>query len=171
MSSSNHDLKDARQQLLSVTAYVGPDPFMISGTIRDFLMFGQRHEISDAQLFEALEQAHCEFVKNLPDKLEHRIAEQGAGLSAGQKQRLSIARALLRKPRLLLLDEATSNLDNESEHAIIDTVQSLRGSVTIVAVTHREALKAVADTILNFEGNGRVSVHRQPAGAWQARSV
>ena len=162
-SGSSHDLKDVRQQILSVTAYVGPDPFVISGTIRDFLMFGQEKEIGDTQLFEALEQAHCNFVKGLPDGLDHHIAEHGAGLSAGQKQRLSIARALLRRPRLLLLDEATSNLDSESERAIVDTIQALRGSITIVAVTHREALKTAADTILNFEGHGQVTLLQQSA--------
>ena len=155
------DLRDVRQQVLSATAYVGPDPFVISGTIRDFLMFGQERGIDDAQLFKALAQAHCDFVATLPDGLGHWLAEQGGGLSAGQKQRLSIARALLRRPRLLLLDEATSNLDSESEQAIIDTVQSLRGTVTIVAVTHREALKVLADTILKFDGNGQVRVVRK----------
>lgn len=163
----SHDLGDVRQRVLSVTSYVGPDPFVISGSVRDFLMFGQWEAVSDAEMLDALELAHCDFVQGLPGGLEYRIAEQGAGLSAGQKQRLSIARALLRKPRLLLLDEATSNLDNESERAIIDTVQSLRGSVTIVAVTHREAMKVAADTILTFEGNGQVTLFQQDASTRQ----
>ncbi len=163
----SHDLGDVRQRVLSVTSYVGPDPFVISGSVRDFLMFGQWREISDAEMLDALELAHCDFVQGLPGGLEYRIAEQGAGLSAGQKQRLSIARALLRKPRLLLLDEATANLDNESERAIIDTVQSLRGSVTIVAVTHREAMKVAADTILNFVGDGQVTFLPQGASVGQ----
>lgn len=154
----SHDVQNVRQQILSATAYVGPDPFVISGTVRDFLLFGQEREIDDLELFASLDQAHCDFIRALPDGLGHFLAEQGGGLSAGQKQRLSIARALLRRPRLLLLDEATSNLDSESEQAIIDTIQSLRGTVTIVAVTHREALKTLADTILNFEGNGQVRV-------------
>lgn len=167
LPDGSHDLEEVREQILSVTAYVGPDPFVISGSVRDFLMFGQWREVSDAEIFGALELAHCDFVQGLPGGLEYRIAEQGAGLSAGQKQRLSIARALLRKPRLLLLDEATSNLDNESERAIIDTVQSLRGKVTIVAVTHREAMKVAADTILKFEGNGQVTHLPQDASAGQ----
>lgn len=157
----SHDIQDVRQQILSATAYVGPDPFVISGTIRDFLLFGQERKIDDLELLASLEQAHCDFVKVLPDGLGHRLAEQGGGLSAGQKQRLSIARALLRRPRLLLLDEATSNLDSESEQAIIDTIQSLRGRVTIVAVTHREALKTLADTIVNFEGDGQVRMMKK----------
>jgi ABC-type multidrug transport system fused ATPase/permease subunit len=163
----SHDLAHVRQRVLSVTSFVGPDPFVISGSVRDFLMFGQWEEVSDAEMLDALELAHCDFVQGLPDGLDYRIAEQGAGLSAGQKQRLSIARALLRKPRLLLLDEATSNLDKESERAIVDTVQSLRGSVTIVAVTHREAMKVAADTILTFEGNGQVTVLPQDVLAGQ----
>ena len=163
----SYDLGDVRQRVLSVTSYVGPDPFVISGSVRDFLMFGQWEKVSDPEMLDALDLAHCDFIRALPGGLEYRIAEQGAGLSAGQKQRLSIARALLRKPRLLLLDEATSNLDNESERAIIETVQSLRGSVTIVAVTHREAMKVAADTILTFEGNGQLTFLPQVASAGQ----
>ncbi len=157
LSGRSFNMDAARRQLLSTAAYVGPDPFMISGSIRDFLMFGNDGTLEEADLLEALNKANCDFVSNLSAGLEHKLAEQGGGLSAGQKQRLSIARALLRKPRLLLLDEATSNLDAESEQAIIETIKSLRGIVTIVSVTHRDALKEVADTIIHFEGNGKIS--------------
>lgn len=157
LSGVTMPIEEARDELLSTASYVGPDPFMISGTIREFLMFGQNKELDDIDFLEALKQAHCDFVCSLPEGLEHRLAEQGGGLSAGQKQRLSIARALLRKPRLLLLDEATSNLDADSEQAIIDTVRSLHGTVTVVSVTHRDALREVADTIIQFEGNGKLS--------------
>lgn len=160
LSGRSSRMEEARQQLLSAASYVGPDPFMISGSIREFLMFGQKGALEDADLLEALKQANCDFISNLPEGLEHKLAEQGGGLSAGQKQRLSIARALLRKPRLLLLDEATSNLDAESEQAIIETVKSLNGIVTVVSVTHRDALREVADNIIQFEGNGKLSCQK-----------
>lgn len=165
-----HDLADVRQKVLSATAYVGPDPFVISGSIRDFMRYGQDRETGDDEMHHALKQAHCEFVPALPGGLDYQISEQGAGLSAGQKQRLAIARALLRRPRLLLLDEATSNLDAGSEQAIIDAVRGLHGMVTVVAVTHREALRAIADTILIVEGGG--SVRLEPdAGAGAAMAA
>lgn len=170
LQDGRHDLGDIRRHLLSATAYVGPDPFMIAGSVRDFLLYGQSRNIPDADLVEALSLAHCDFVADLPNGLDHRIAEQGAGLSAGQKQRLSIARALLRQPRLLLLDEATSNLDAESEQAIIDTIRLLKGRVTVVAVTHREALKTVADSVVTFLGDGRISVE-QPQSEPAATTV
>ena len=92
--------------------------------------------------------ANCEFVFNLPHKLDYVISEQGAGLSAGQKQRLSIARAILRKPGLLLLDEASSNLDKVSENKIIETLFKLKGKMTIIIVSHKNTMDKVAEVFL-----------------------
>ncbi|WP_227818023.1 ABC transporter ATP-binding protein [Nitrogeniibacter aestuarii] len=145
---------DVKHRLLATAAYVGPDPFVIDGTVREFLAFGQSESKTDEEMWAALHRAHCEFLEGTDAGLEYRLSEQGGGLSAGQKQRLSIARALLREPRLLILDEATANLDPGSELAIIDTVRALKGGVTIVAVTHREAVRAIADSIITFDGQG-----------------
>ena len=93
----------------------------------------------------ALNLANCAFVSRLDKGLEHGLTEQGEGLSAGQKQRLALARALLRKPNVLILDEATSNLDIHSEESLVKTFEQLKGKVTIIAVTHREALLRIAD--------------------------
>jgi ABC-type multidrug transport system fused ATPase/permease subunit len=134
--------------LLRSIAYVGPDPFVVPGTIRDQLMLGQPAEPGAAEIREALALAQCGFVDRLALGLDHPVTEQGGGLSAGQKQRLSIARAILRKPAMLLLDEATSNLDAGTEAAVVAALASLRGRMTIVAITHRDAVLSIADQVV-----------------------
>ncbi|MFZ4808754.1 MAG: ATP-binding cassette domain-containing protein [Hyphomicrobiaceae bacterium] len=142
----------AKERLLASTAFVGPDPFVLPGTIREFLAFGASAPPSDADIAESLRLAHCHFITDLAAGLDHIVTEQGGGLSAGQKQRLSLARALLRKPVVLLLDEATANLDDETEAAVVATLKELKGKVTIIAVTHRGALRTIADRIVEFGG-------------------
>jgi ABC-type bacteriocin/lantibiotic exporter with double-glycine peptidase domain len=121
-------------------------PVIISGTVRDNLLYGNAtHLIEESDFDEALKLSGCSFVKNLPGNLSYELTEQGEGLSAGQKQRLALARALLRKPKVLILDEATSNLDAATESALVDTLIELKSYITIVAVTHRDALLKIAD--------------------------
>ncbi|MCZ8313247.1 MAG: ABC transporter ATP-binding protein/permease [Magnetospirillum sp.] len=124
-------------------AYVGPDPFTIAGSIRDQLVLGLAREPSAAEIDAALACAQCDFVA--PLGLAHRVSEQGAGLSAGQKQRLALARALLRRPDALLLDEPTANLDAKTEQSLVATIAQMRGAVTIVIISHSRAFDGVAD--------------------------
>lgn len=142
--------REARSRLLRSIAYVGPDPFVVPGTIRDQLTFGLSFLPSNEALQTALVLAQCDFVGKLVLGLDHRVSEQGSGLSAGQKQRLALARALLRQPVVLFLDEATSNLDSDTERAIIEAISSLRGRMTIIAITHRNAMLAIADQVLDL---------------------
>lgn len=144
-------LRDGRPRLLAGLGYVGPESFIIPGTIRDNLLYGITSSKSEASLREALELAECEFVFMMRDGLDYVLTEQGEGLSAGQKQRLSLARALLRDPNVLVLDEATANLDVETEDSLVDTLSKLKGSVTIIAVTHRKALLKIADQTLELK--------------------
>ena len=155
---SNKNIKNMKNHVLSKSAYVGPDPFSLSGTIREFLMFGQNNFKTENEIYDALKLANCEFVFNLPHKLDYVISEQGAGLSAGQKQRLSIARAILRKPGLLLLDEASSNLDKVSENKIIETLFKLKGKMTIIIVSHKNTMDKVADSFFIFKGPNKMKV-------------
>lgn len=141
-------IASVRSRLAGAIAYVGPDPFVVPGTLREFLLFGLTEGRGDEEINEALRKAHCEFVFDLG--LEHYLTEQGEGLSAGQKQRLSLARALLRRPKVLLLDEPTANLDPEAERMIVITLNDLKGDLTIVAVTHRDALRGVADQVVEL---------------------
>ena len=154
-------LEPRRAELLRGIGYVGPESFLIEGTVRQNLHYGLEHEPSGEEIAAALEKAECGFISSLPRGLEHMLTEQGHGLSAGQKQRLSLARALLRRPRALILDEATSNLDAATEARLAETLQGLKGQMTIVAVTHRQALLALADQSLTLGA--------EPAGAAGAR--
>ncbi|QBI20271.1 ABC transporter ATP-binding protein [Egibacter rhizosphaerae] len=105
-------------------------------------------ELTDEDVWEALEAAGAgDFVATLPEQLDTVIGEHGTRLSGGQRQRVSIARALVRRPQLLVLDEATTALDPETEQAVLRTVRGLRGSVTILAISHQPALTQVADHV------------------------
>ncbi|MBI4375877.1 MAG: ABC transporter ATP-binding protein [Elusimicrobia bacterium] len=138
-------LADRRAELLASVGYVGPESFLVEGSLRQNLLYGLRESPPERELLEALEKAECGFVHGLAQGLDHRITEQGQGLSAGQKQRLSLARALLHRPKVLILDEATSNLDSETESRVVDTLSRLKAGMTIVAVTHRRELLRIAD--------------------------
>lgn len=138
-------LRDVRSSVLSAIGYVGPESFLIEGTVRANLLYGLSAAPAREEIDHALELAGCQFVHSMPKGLEHQISEQGTGLSAGQKQRLSLARALLRRPRALILDEATSNLDNETELKLVRTLGEIKGKMTLVAVTHRQSLLEIAD--------------------------
>jgi ATP-binding cassette subfamily C protein len=95
-----------------------------------------------------------EFVLAMPGGLDADVGEGGARLSGGQRQRILIARALVHEPRLLILDEATSALDATTEQALCAMLESLRGSMTILAITHQQALRALADRIYRVERGG-----------------
>ena len=118
---------------------------------------GANVTLGDAALTEADVQAALraagawEFVQGLPDGMLTRVGERGARLSGGQRQRIAIARALVHAPQLLILDEATTALDPESEAAICQTVQRLRGTMTILAISHQPALLDIADHVYRLE--------------------
>lgn len=145
LSSGDRPLHEVRRGILNHMAYVGPETFLIEGTIRENLMYGMNGATTETQVQAALIKAECEFVRELPLGLNHRLTEQGQGLSAGQKQRLALARALLRNPKALILDEATANLDEETEARLIATFKKLKGEMTIVAAAHRPAILTIAD--------------------------
>lgn len=93
-----------------------------------------------------------EFIRSLPDGYGTLIGDGGVGISGGQAQRLSIARALVRHPRMLILDEATSNLDSESAEVIARTVRKIKGKLTVVVITHARRMMEVADKVVVMKG-------------------
>ncbi len=144
-------LEDARAQV----AFVPQDPILFSGTIAENLRYGAA-DASDVDLGRALDEAHAAaFIAQLPLGLDTLIGEDGVGLSDGQRQRLAIARALLKRPRLLLMDEATSAFDAQSEDAIRRTLRSLRGRCSVLIIAHRLSTVVESDRIVVLDG-GRV---------------
>lgn len=140
---------DLRNQI----GFVTQDTNLFSGTIRENLMF-VNPSAKDEDLLEAMNKAACQNLLSRAEKgLETMIGEGGLKLSGGEKQRLSIARALLRKPKLLLFDEATSALDSLTEEEITDTIReiSLMGSQITILIAHRLSTIMHADRIYVLE--------------------
>lgn len=135
--------------------YVAQDTFLFNDTVRANLSWGHP-DATDEDIRRALALASAEeFVDALPDGLDTVVGERGCRLSCGERQRLTLARALLRRPELLLLDEATSNVDGENEREIQRAVETLRGRMTILVITHRLATTRAADIIYVMD-RGRV---------------
>ncbi|MBI1732451.1 MAG: ABC transporter ATP-binding protein [Gammaproteobacteria bacterium] len=128
--------------------YVGADPFLVEGTIKDNLDYGSHVEHTSEEYREVLRSVHLlDDVDALQDGLDYRIEESGEGLSAGQKQRLSLARSLLRKPKVMILDEVASNLDSAMENEIALLLEQLKGRCTVVIVSHRSGILRFADRV------------------------
>lgn len=132
--------------------YSESNPFLISGTLRDNLVLGLENNdsISDKDILQALELACAtEFTKKLPDGLNTFLSEIPA-FSTGQKQRISIARTLLRKPELIILDEFSSNLDPETERKIFDNILKNRENSIIILISHRSSFDEIANKRIDF---------------------
>jgi ATP-binding cassette subfamily C protein len=140
---SEIDIADWRHKI----GYAPQDTVLLHDTILNNVTLGDP-ELDEADARRALEQADAwEFVESMPEGLQTSVGERGARVSAGQRQRIMLARALAHRPRLLILDEATSALDPDSEAAICETLRGLRGQLTIVAVSHQPALAEFADAV------------------------
>jgi ATP-binding cassette subfamily B protein len=149
---SQFDLRTARK-FISV---VPQESVLFDGSVRENITYGLS-DLSDQSVEEALAASNAsEFVAALPEGVDTIVGERGARISGGQKQRLAIARALIRNPRILVLDEATSALDSESERAIQRALESLMANRTTFVVAHRLSTVQRADTILVLEDGNLV---------------
>ena len=137
-------------------AYVHQEPVLLAASLRDNLRWAAP-TASDAQLEAALRAAAAEFALALPQALNTQLGDGGRTLSGGERQRLMLARALLRKPALLILDEATSALDQANEALIVQALERLKGSLTILVIAHRGALSALADRTYRLEAGHLLS--------------
>ena len=126
--------------------YVPQDSLLLHDSILRNVTLGDA-DVTREDALQALEAAGADFVADLPHGVDTVVGERGTRFSGGQRQRIMIARALVHHPRLLVLDEATSALDSASEAAICATLERLRGKLTIFAITHRQSLADIADTV------------------------
>ncbi len=134
--------------------YVPQEMFLFHGTILSNVTLGDdRFSREDAE--EALRKAGVlDFVNSLPVGMDTVVGERGSKISGGQRQRLSLARALVRRPRLLILDEVTTALDPDTEAAVCREIACLKGEMAILAISHQQALARVADLIYRVEAGG-----------------
>jgi len=116
----------------------------LSGTIRENLSFVNKF-VTEEEIEEALKVSNCKkFVDELPDGIDTTIGERGSGLSDGQLQRLSLARAIVSKAPILILDEITSSLDSKTEEEVLENIKNLKNRTCII-VTHRNTISRICD--------------------------
>jgi len=136
------------QHLRSRMALVTQDPFLFSGTIRSNI-FGDKVDVPENEIQRILDASRCaSFIGRLPDGIDTVLGESGASLSSGQRQLISIARAIAVDPELILLDEATSYIDSETEAKIQDAMGNLMRNRTAVVIAHRLSTARIADHII-----------------------
>lgn len=137
--------------------FVSQDSAIMAGTIRHNLTYGLAGDYTDDDLWRALGLAFAEkFVRDMPAGLDTEVGERGVKVSGGQRQRLAIARAFLRDPKILMLDEATASLDSESEAMVQKALESLMKGRTTLVIAHRLSTIVDADNIYFIE-QGHVS--------------
>lgn len=155
------DIFTIPHQWARIIGYVPQAVFLIDDTVRSNVAFGlKKDEISDEKVWAALKQAQLkEFVQSLPYGLDTIVGERGVKFSGGQRQRIAIARALYENPDILVLDEATSALDNETETAVMESIDALQGSKTLIIVAHR--LTTIRNCDVIYEIKDGVAVRRE----------
>jgi ATP-binding cassette, subfamily B, bacterial len=145
----------SKSALRGAVGMVTQESFLFNGTVRDNLRLG-RPDASDEQLWEALDAANArEFVERMPHQLDTVVGERGVKLSVGEKQRVSIARALLKDPPILVLDEATASVDTRTERLIQEALERLMTARTSFVIAHRLSTVRHADQILVLD-RGRI---------------
>ena len=155
------DVKQNYRKWLKNIGYIPQMIFMLDDTIRKNVAFGiPEDKIDEERLWEVLKEAQLdEFIKTLPEGLDTGIGERGIRLSGGQRQRIGIARALYHDPEVLVLDEATSALDNDTEKAIMESINRLHGKKTLIIIAHRLQTIENCDMVYRVE-NGKAVLER-----------
>ena len=142
------------KSLRSNIGVVQQDVYLFSGTIRENILYGKL-DATEEEVMEAAKKAEAhEFIMNLKDGYDTYVGERGVKLSGGQKQRISIARVFLKNPVILILDEATSALDNESEAAIVKSLNKLSEGRTTLTIAHRLSSIQNSDRVLELNDEG-----------------
>lgn len=151
------DVTENMQGWMAHIGYIPQMIFMLDDTIRENVVFGHTKEsYTDEAVWAALEEAQlADFVHTLPEGLDTAIGERGVRLSGGQRQRIGIARALFTNPEVLVFDEATSALDNDTEEAIMQSINALHGKKTMIIIAHRLSTIEGCDAVYRAE-NGKL---------------
>lgn len=152
-----HDIRDLTlESLRKQIGIVSQEAFLFNGTIRENILYG-RLDATEAEMMEAAKAANChEFIMRLPEQYDSRVGERGVKLSVGEKQRVSIARALLKDPPILILDEATASVDTATEKLIQEALDRLMAHRTSFVIAHRLSTVRNADQILVLKA-GQIS--------------
>ena len=134
----------------SFFALVPQDAILFNMSIMDNIRMG-RLDATEAEIIEAAKMANAhQFITEFTDGYDTVVGEKGMSVSGGQRQRIAIARAILKNTPIMLMDEATSALDNESERAVNETLQNLKGRMTIIMIAHRTSTIQMADRVINL---------------------
>ena len=149
---SGTDIRDIRlNELHDTVGHVAQDPFLFEGTVRDNMMLAKA-DATEAEIIRSLELAcSWDFVSALPEQLDTNIGEKGIRLSQGEKQRLTIARVLLKNPPFVILDEATASVDTITERKIQEALDHLVEARTVLVIAHRLSTVRRADKIVVLE--------------------
>ncbi|NOW06968.1 peptidase domain-containing ABC transporter [Clostridium beijerinckii] len=135
---NDYNIKDIDKEILrDKVGYISQDSFLFSGTIRENLELSRKDVTYEDMIYACKKAQIHEYIESLPSRYETLLEEKGANLSCGQRQRISIARALLKEPEILIMDEATSNLDSITEKAIQKTLEECSGNLTTIIIAHR----------------------------------
>jgi len=138
----------ALESLREHISVVSQEPFLFNGTIRENIMYGKLNA-TEAELIAAATAANCyEFISRLPEGFDSKVGERGVKLSVGEKQRVSIARALLKNSPILIMDEATASVDTATEKLIQEALEHLMAGRTSFVIAHRLSTIRNADQIL-----------------------
>ncbi|MDY2959762.1 MAG: ABC transporter ATP-binding protein [Hornefia sp.] len=156
ISLGGKDIRDYKvETLLKNLSLVFQDVYLFQDTIENNIRFANP-KASHEEIVEAAKKAHChEFIMELPDGYKTMVGEGGSSLSGGEKQRVSIARALLKNAPVILLDEATSSVDPENESEILAAIEELSKGHTVISIAHRLSTVRRADRILVID-NGKL---------------
>ena len=152
-----HNIRDMKTDvLLSLISMVFQDVYLFNDTIYTNIAYGSKNTTKD-QIIEAARTAQChDFISNLPHGYDTMVGEGGATLSGGEKQRVSIARAILKDAPIILLDEATASVDPENEYLIQSAINALVESKTLIIIAHRLSTIKSADQIVVLNDQGRI---------------
>lgn len=139
ISMDGVDINIIGEQWHNITGYIPQTAYLSDASVRNNVAFGiSEKEIDDGKVWKALEMAQLkDFVENLENGLDTKVGEWGVKFSGGQRQRIAIARALYNDPDVLIMDEATAALDNDTEKAVMESIEMLQGIKTLIIVAHR----------------------------------